>query len=187
MARNVNAFKAACQGGSIPQWTGFAYDMMTAEAATLVRERIQVAQEGTGASFAIVDEDDNLLGSAGLLSIDWQRSLGIIAYWLAPQSRGRGDATRAVSTLCEWAFDTVGLARLELRADLRNEQSWRVAQRVDFQREGIVRSSQRSRASDSTSTSRSCQQTSVSPHARLRLRHDSQPKWQMAILCRGTV
>jgi hypothetical protein len=82
---DVEPFRAACQDGSVPQWTGFPYEMTTAEAATLVRERMKAAQNGSGASFAIVDGDDSLLGSAGLLSIDWSRSLGVVAYWLAPR------------------------------------------------------------------------------------------------------
>jgi len=116
--------------------------MTEAEAAALVRERMMAAQKGAGASFAILDKHDCLLGSTGLFWIDWDRSLGVVAYWLAPRSRRRGIATRAVSTLCEWAFSAVGLARLELRVDVRNEPSQRVAERVGFQREGIVRSSQ---------------------------------------------
>lgn len=118
--------------------------MTEAEAAALVRERMMAAEKGMSASFAVVDERaaGRLMGSTGLFSIDRQRCLGVVAYWLASQSRGKGIATRAVSTLCEWAFLTVGLARLELRVDVRNEPSQRVAERVGFQREGTVRSSQ---------------------------------------------
>ena len=77
-----------------------------------------------------------------LFQIDWQRSLGVVAYWLAPWSRGKGIASQAVATLCDWAFDSLHLARLELRVDVRNEPSQRLAERVAFRREGLVRSSQ---------------------------------------------
>ncbi len=124
------------------RWTGFPYDMTATDAANLVRDRIAAAHRRTGAAFAIVDEEDSLLGSVSLFSIDWQRSLGVVAYWLAPWSRDRGIGTRAVSVLCEWAFSSLQLARLELRVDLRNERSQRLAERAGFQREGVVRSSQ---------------------------------------------
>ncbi len=112
------------------------------QAMVLVNERMTAARDGTGAAFAVVDDQDYLLGSVSLLSIDWDRSLGLVAYWLAPESRGKGVGARAVATLCQWAFDALRLARLELRVDIRNEPSQRLAERVGFQREGLVRSSQ---------------------------------------------
>ena len=49
---------------------------------------------------------------------------------------------RAVAMLCGWAFDALRLARLELRVGVRNEPSQRLAERVGFEREGLIRSSQ---------------------------------------------
>ena len=72
---------------------------------------------------------------------DWSRSVGEVAYWLARESRGAGIATRAVAILCDWAFETLDLARLQLAVDVRNDASRRVAERVGFRREGTRRSS----------------------------------------------
>ena len=116
--------------------------MTKAEATSLVRDRREATARGTGVAFAIVGDDGRLLGSASVLSIDRQRSCGLIAYWLAPGSRGKGIGTRAVSMLCEWAFTALGLARLELTVDVRNEPSQRLAERVGFQRQRMTRSSQ---------------------------------------------
>jgi RimJ/RimL family protein N-acetyltransferase len=116
--------------------------MTVAQATRLVEQRMRAAETETGAAFAVVDDHDSLLGSASLLSIDWERSVGLVAYWLAPASRGKGIATRAVTMLCEWAFDGLRLARLELRVDVRNQASQRLAERVGFEREGLIRSSQ---------------------------------------------
>jgi RimJ/RimL family protein N-acetyltransferase len=115
--------------------------MTVSEAETLIRDRIGSASNGVGAAFAVVDDEDRLLGSVSLFSIDWKRSVGLVAYWLAPEARGRGLATHAVRSLTLWAFETLGLARLELRVDVRNQPSQRVAERAGFQREGLVRSS----------------------------------------------
>ncbi len=115
--------------------------MTAAQAEALVGERLAAASKASGAAFAVVDDEDRLLGSVSLRSIDWERSVGVVAYWLAPQARGRGTATHAVAALCDWAFETLRLARLELRVDTRNERSQRVAERAGFQREGLIRSS----------------------------------------------
>jgi len=139
--------------------------MTEAEAAALVCERMMAAKKGAGASFAVVDEQaaDRLLGSTGLFSIDRQRCLGVVAYWLAPPSRGKGIATRAVSTLCEWAFLTVGLARLELRVDVRNEPSQRLPSAWASCARAPSGHPKRSTESESTSTStRSCPEIRVS-------------------------
>ena len=48
--------------------------------------------------------------------------------------------SRALQTLCRFAFAQLGLKRLELLADPENVASQRVAEKVGFQREGVLRS-----------------------------------------------
>ena len=47
--------------------------------------------------------------------------------------------TEAVSAVVEWGFDKLGLHRIELHAGLRNVASVRVAEKVGFHREGLLR------------------------------------------------
>jgi RimJ/RimL family protein N-acetyltransferase len=54
--------------------------------------------------------------------------------------RGHGAATRAVRLLARWAFDDLGIARLELTCGPDNTASQRVAERCGFTREGVLRS-----------------------------------------------
>lgn len=54
-----------------------------------------------------------------------------IGYWLAPQARGRGIATRAVVQLTEWLFD-LDASRVILTVVEDNHPSVRVAQRAGF-------------------------------------------------------
>jgi RimJ/RimL family protein N-acetyltransferase len=63
-----------------------------------------------------------------------------VGYWVAADARGRGIATAATRAAARWAFDTVPeLARLQLRADVENPASNRVAEKAGFTREGILR------------------------------------------------
>ena len=59
---------------------------------------------------------------------------------VARGARGRGLTTRALRLLSEHAFEDIGLERMQLFADPANHASQRVAERVGYQREGVVRS-----------------------------------------------
>jgi len=137
---DAGAFHLACQDDEIPRWTGFPYRMSAEEAANLVAARI-ASPDSSSTAFAVVDRADCLLGSVSLLWIDCEKSVGEVAYWLSADSRGKGIGRKAVAALCDWAFDTLGLQRLQLTVDIRNQPSWRLAERVGFQREGLMRSS----------------------------------------------
>jgi RimJ/RimL family protein N-acetyltransferase len=75
------------------------------------------------------------LGAAGLVAIDWRARRGELGYWLAPEARGRGSATRAVVLLRDWAHGPLGLARLVMRIHPENRASQDVARRAGFLRD----------------------------------------------------
>jgi len=93
---------------------------------------------GTGATFSICDPNDACLGHVWLNVADGMR--GSVGYWLLPEARGKGFATRSVRLISRWAFEVLGLARLSLTAEPSNERSLRVAQRSGFVQEGLLRS-----------------------------------------------
>ena len=97
--------------------------------------------DGTRAGFAIRGADDEAaLGFAAIVTLDLDKREGEIGYALPLEGRGRGTATRAVSLLTRWGLDQLGLQRLELRIDVRNTASERVAERCGYRRDGILRS-----------------------------------------------
>jgi RimJ/RimL family protein N-acetyltransferase len=98
------------------------------------------ASEGSRAAFAIhAHDDDALLGWAGIVELDLEARQGELGYLVAPAARGRGIAGRAVTLLTRWAFDELGLERLELRIDPENVRSARVAERAGYRLEGVLR------------------------------------------------
>ena len=88
--------------------------------------------------FAIT-ESGRPSGSIGISVNETLRS-GHIGYWCAPQARGRGVTTRALRLVCRHGFEDLNLERLELVTDPDNLASQRVAEKVGFRREGILRS-----------------------------------------------
>jgi RimJ/RimL family protein N-acetyltransferase len=83
---------------------------------------------------------DVVLGGVSLNNVSLSQGRAAVGYWLAPEARGRGIATRGVRLLARWAFDSLGVARLELTCGPDNDASQRVAARCGFTREGLLRS-----------------------------------------------
>jgi RimJ/RimL family protein N-acetyltransferase len=110
---------------------------------TFVRGWIKRYERGWGdgscAGFAIRGLDDAFLGFAAIVEVDLDRREGEIGYMVVPTARGRGIAPRAVELLTRWGFDELGLIRLELRIDVQNPASERVAERSGYQRDGVLR------------------------------------------------
>jgi [ribosomal protein S5]-alanine N-acetyltransferase len=97
-------------------------------------------QEASRAAFAIRARDDGaFLGWAGIVELDLERGQGELGYLVAPAARGRGVAPRTVELLTRWAFDELGLERLELRIDPENVPSAKVAERAGYRLEGVLR------------------------------------------------
>jgi len=115
-----------------------AFGRTTQSAAELLELNRSRWRDGSGPTFAICEAGNECVGHVFVNIGPTQR--GTIGYWLLPESRGRGLATRAVRIVSRWAFDVLGLARLQLLAEPSNVASQRVAERSGFQREGVLRS-----------------------------------------------
>jgi RimJ/RimL family protein N-acetyltransferase len=96
---------------------------------------------GIGESaFAVTDaETGRILGSIGVRFSE-TGDVGEIGYWMRSDARGRGVMTRALRLAARWAFDESGAARVQLRADVENVASRRVAEKAGFRLEGVLRS-----------------------------------------------
>ena len=95
---------------------------------------------GSGAqwNFTII-QDGDLIGSVGLDNHDAAVNACNLGYWLRSDRAGRGLMTEAAASVVTFGFDVVGLHRLELRAAATNVASQRVAEKLGFTREGLLR------------------------------------------------
>jgi RimJ/RimL family protein N-acetyltransferase len=92
--------------------------------------------EDVAAAFAIRVGGD----SVGVVLLE-RRTQGHadLGYWLLPDARGRGYASRAVRLVAIWALRTMGFPRVQLWASPDNKRSQRVADLSGFKYEGRLR------------------------------------------------
>jgi RimJ/RimL family protein N-acetyltransferase len=90
--------------------------------------------DGSGPTFAICGAGDMCVGHVWInVGSD---AAGAVGYWLLPEARGKGFATRAVRLICDWAFRDIGIPELRLVTEPENLASQRVAERAGFRRHG---------------------------------------------------
>ena len=108
---------------------------MTASGATLAAVAEMTPPAGW---FFLARLEGKPAGCGALLRID-ETTGEIKRMWTAPFARGRGVATAAASLALTWAFRELGYARVELTTAPDNESLVRLAQRLGFRREGMLR------------------------------------------------
>jgi len=138
---DLPALVRICQDPEIVRWTAVPANYSEADARTYLLRRHDAIVAGTAAPFAIVSAgEEQLIGSISLVRLAWEHRRAEVGYFLAREARGAGNATRAVTLICEWAFRSLGLERLDLYAATENAASQRVAERSGFRREAVLRS-----------------------------------------------
>jgi RimJ/RimL family protein N-acetyltransferase len=109
----------------------------TSDSPTLTAEQVRAAiarQRGSDSEsgFLVRDERDGTrLANVALLH---DGTTGEVSYWVAPEARGRGVATRAITLISEWSFRALGLRELWLVAHRDNAASQRAAERAGYRR-----------------------------------------------------
>src|SRR5690606_33172656 len=84
-------------------------------------------------------ETGQFIGSTGLHRIDWEVRKFEIGYWVDNRYEGKGYVTEAVERITQFAFEELEANRVEIRCDPDNVRSRAVANRLDFELEGILR------------------------------------------------
>jgi RimJ/RimL family protein N-acetyltransferase len=112
------------------------------DARRFVLMTIGALAEGTGVHLLAVSaaEPRRVLGCVGL-SIDAADRSGELGYWVVPEARRRGVATRGSRLLLAHAFDRLGVGAVRLQAAEANAGSNAVALALGFRPVGVLRSS----------------------------------------------
>ncbi len=131
----------ACNDEAIARYTTVPSPYQPEHAQTWLARASVGISSGTDLAAVVVDSrEGGLLGSVGLHGIDRISGRCTAGYWVAEQARGRGVASRALRLISAYAFDELGMRRIELTIEPANQDSRAVAERCGFVREGLLRS-----------------------------------------------
>jgi ribosomal-protein-serine acetyltransferase len=84
--------------------------------------------------------DGEICGAIGYHYWDLRNGKTEIGYWLAKNYTGKGIMTKAVRALVDYAFNVLGLHRIEIATAVGNEKSAAIPVRLGFIHEGVIRS-----------------------------------------------
>ncbi|MFG3421175.1 GNAT family N-acetyltransferase [Micromonospora sp. NPDC048063] len=137
--RDLDAVVETCRDPGTIRWTTVPdpYDPAEAESYLVYSRGTWAA--GTCACFVVAGADDRYAGSIDLRLSPADPLLADVGFMTAPASRGRGFMPAALTALATWGFTTLGLARIEWRANVGNTASRRVAEKAGFTVEGTAR------------------------------------------------
>jgi ribosomal-protein-serine acetyltransferase len=82
---------------------------------------------------------ERLCGAVRLNHIERDNCKASVGYYLGAQHQGKGLATTSVRKVLQFAFQQLGLNRIELKCASNNVASQRVAERLGFGWEGLLR------------------------------------------------
>ncbi|MEV0426572.1 GNAT family N-acetyltransferase [Micromonospora sp. NPDC050495] len=138
--RDLDPIVATCRDEQTVRWTSVPHPYQRADAEGFVRDFAAAAwARGSGAYYAVADADDRYLGSLDLRISPADPLVADVGFMTAPPARGRGYLPAALTALCAWGFTTLGLARVEWRANVGNTASRRAAEKAGFVFEGTTR------------------------------------------------
>lgn len=84
-------------------------------------------------------ETGQYVGGSGLHRIDWTTRKFEIGYWIRTSCSNQGYMTEAVDAITNFASTVLEANRIEIRCDSRNIRSAKVAERLGFTLEGVLR------------------------------------------------
>lgn len=85
-------------------------------------------------------EDGRYIGQLDMFRVDWKLRQGEIGMVIGSEKdRGRGYGTEALGLLSSFAFQTLGLERIELEVHMENAAAIRCYEKAGFVLEGVKR------------------------------------------------
>ncbi|MGC0371873.1 MAG: hypothetical protein DGJ47_000574 [Rickettsiaceae bacterium] len=88
--------------------------------------------------WGIVNEQDELIGTAGFNNISFKNLKAEISYDLSAQYWGRGYMLKAIKSIIDFAQHQLGLVRIQATVTIENDRSIKLLERCGFLKEGLL-------------------------------------------------
>lgn len=87
----------------------------------------------------LICRGDKMIGTMGFAEFDHAAGVTEIGYWIDREEEGKGIMGRACRRLVDFAFDELGMNRIQIRCASANVRSAAIPKKLGFRLEGIQR------------------------------------------------
>lgn len=103
-----------------------------------------LSQDRKAIRYSIIEKESNeIIGSCGFNSLDFENAKTEIGYEIAKSFWGRGYASEAIDALLNYSFSCLEMNRIEAKVEPENANSIKLLQRLNFTFEGTLRQYER--------------------------------------------
>jgi ribosomal-protein-alanine N-acetyltransferase len=132
-----NVFKGLSHP-EIIKYYGISFDSLeaTKEQMTWFAD---LEKNNTGIWWAVCSKaDGSFLGAGGLNALSTEHKKAEIGFWLLPESWGKGLMTETMPLICNYAFNEIGLHRIEGFVETKNTNCKKAMAKLKFNLEGTM-------------------------------------------------
>ncbi len=142
-ASDIDALHSAARESiqEVGRWLPWCHEHYAlSDAEAWVQQCLQLWSRDEAYPFFIFDTPgEQFVGGCAINEIDRGRMRANLGYWVRSSRHRGGYASRAARRLARWAFDELGLQRLEIVAAFGNTPSQKTALRIGAVCEGLAR------------------------------------------------
>jgi len=105
-----------------------------------IQRSLQKAHDQEGLDLALVYKG-KIVGGIGMHAWEHETRRAQIGYWISAEYEGKGIVAKSLSGFTGFLFEKIGLNKIEIHFVQANTRSARIAARLGFKIEGIIRQS----------------------------------------------
>jgi RimJ/RimL family protein N-acetyltransferase len=124
------------------EWLPWARtNYQSGDAGAFIRDSLQAWKDDRAWDYTIRDitEPDRHLGNISMWTVSKLGKIAELGYWIRSDETSKGICTEAANAVLAEAFGPEGLHKVIMRIAVGNHASTRVAEKLGFTREGILR------------------------------------------------
>lgn len=124
------------------QWLPWArLDYAHGDTTAFIRESMAAWKEDRAWDYTVRFKEDpeRHVGSVSVWTVSKLGKIAEFGYWVRTDEQSKGICTEAVDRMLEEAFNSLGYHKVTLRIAVGNDPSDRVAEKLGFTREGVLR------------------------------------------------
>jgi RimJ/RimL family protein N-acetyltransferase len=124
------------------EWLPWARtNYQSGDAGVFIRDSLQAWKEDRAWDYTIRDrsESDRHLGNISMWTVSKLGKIAELGYWVRSDETSKGICTEAANAVLAEAFGAEGFHKVIMRIAVGNDASTRVAEKLGFTREGLLR------------------------------------------------